>query len=369
MKPPVQYFLLILTGIFLSISSFAQSHCCKRLTDKTVLPDLVRESSGLASYNGIIFTHNDSGGEAEIYSFKTDQPEKISIHKISGTKNIDWEDICIDGNTLYIGEFGNNNGNRKNLCVYPVDIRETQWKTSEPIYFRYSDQKEFDEQKLQHNFDCEAMCFVAGNLWLFTKNWENGKSKVYSLPAKSGDYVPEPKLELDIDGLITGADYQDGTLALVGYKDWESFVWIFEGIKKPEDLNIEKGKRIDLNCMAGSQTEGIVFKDKQSLLISTEATPLYEPAMYTLRLDIPEETCTSALLVKNKSQITIRLPYRDGKADIELLNKKGRRTEVFNGVPIENQEIIIHPKSQIKGRHFIRIMHSEGSCTIKIKES
>ncbi len=369
MKHPVQYFLLTLTGIFLSISSFAQSQCCKRLTDKTALPGLVRESSGLASHNGIIYTHNDSGGEAEIYSFKTDQPEKISRHKIDGTINIDWEDICIGNNTLYIGEFGNNNGNRKNLCVYPVDIRKDQWKTSEPIYFRYSDQKEFDERRMQHNFDCEAMCFAAGNLWLFTKNWENGKSRVYTLPTKSGNYILEPLLELDIDGLITGADYQDGTLALVGYKDWESFVWIFEGIKKPEDLNIEKGKRIDLNCMAGSQTEGIVFKDEQSLLISTEATKLYEQAIYTLQLDIPEETCTSALLVKNKSQITIRFPYWDGKADIELLNKKGKPTEVFHDVPIKNKEAVIQPENQIKGRHFIRIMHSKGSCTIKIKES
>ncbi len=369
MKHPIQYFLLTLTGFLLSTASFTQSYCCKELTDKTVLSGLVRESSALALHNGIIYTHNDSGGEAEIYSFNADQPEKISTHKIDGTKNIDWEDICIGNNTLYIGEFGNNNGNRKDLCVYPVDIRETQWKTLEPIYFRYSDQKDFDEQKLQHNFDCEAMCFVAGNLWLFTKNWEDGKSRVYTLPAKSGKYVPEPILELDIDGLITGADYQDGTLALIGYKDWESFVWIFEGIEKAEDLKIEKGTRIDLNCMAGSQTEGIAFKDKQSLFISTEATPLYEPAMYTLRLDTPEEACTSARLDKNKNQITIHFPYWEGKTDIELLNKKSKPTEVFHNVPIENKEAVIHPKNQIKGRHFIRIKHPEGGCTIKIKES
>ncbi len=367
MKPPIQYFLLILTGIFLSISSFAQSQCCKRLTDKTVLPGLVQESSGLALHNGIIYTHNDSGGETEIYSFKTDQPEKISIHKISGTKNIDWEDICIGNNTLYIGEFGNNNGNRKNLCVYPVDIREDQWKTLEPIYYLYSDQKDFDERRMQHNFDCEALCFVAGALWLFTKNWEDGKSRVYTLPTKSGDHILEPILELDIDGLITGADYQDGTLALVGYKDWESFVWIFEGIEKPEDLNIEKGKRIDLNCMAGSQTEGIVLKDKQSLFISTEATKLYEQAIYTLRLDTPEEACTSARLDKNRNQITIQIPNCAGKTDIELLNKKGKPTEVFHDVLIKNKEAIIQPENQIKGRHFIRIKHSKGACIIKIK--
>ena len=39
---------------------------------------------------------------------------------IQNAANVDWEDICTDDDYIYIGDFGNNSGNRTNLRIYKV---------------------------------------------------------------------------------------------------------------------------------------------------------------------------------------------------------------------------------------------------------
>jgi hypothetical protein len=35
-------------------------------------------------------------------------------------KNTDWEALTNDGNNFYIGDFGNNDGSRRDLTIYKV---------------------------------------------------------------------------------------------------------------------------------------------------------------------------------------------------------------------------------------------------------
>ena len=50
--------------------------------------------------------------------------EIIKKRNIINSKNKDWEDITKDNKFLYIGDFGNNLNNRKDLKIYKVPLFE-----------------------------------------------------------------------------------------------------------------------------------------------------------------------------------------------------------------------------------------------------
>ena len=84
----------------------------------TSLNDLVSESSGLLFLNDKLITHNDSGGSNNLYEVDTLDGSISKTIKIKNSTNKDWEDIAVDSKYIYIGDFGNNNGNRKDLLIY-----------------------------------------------------------------------------------------------------------------------------------------------------------------------------------------------------------------------------------------------------------
>ncbi len=164
------------------------------------LPASLRESSGILTYNGsTVWTHNDGGGDPTLYEIDVQSGGLLRIVTLAGVKNIDWEDLTKDerGN-VFIGDFGNNRQNRKNLCIHkienPLPLAASATVLSERIGFSYSDQREFPPQKKAQNFDCEAFVYYRDSLYLFTKNHSqpySGYTKMYRLPAVEGEYVAE----------------------------------------------------------------------------------------------------------------------------------------------------------------------------------
>ncbi len=57
------------------------------------IPEKISESSGLIIFNGGLWSHNDSEGEAEIYKMDTVNGEILQTIKIRDGKNIDCEEI------------------------------------------------------------------------------------------------------------------------------------------------------------------------------------------------------------------------------------------------------------------------------------
>jgi hypothetical protein len=246
----------------------------------------VHETSGLVYWRGSLWTHNDSGGEPEIYCLDTLKGRVRQTISISNAHNYDWEDIAQDDHHIYIGDFGNNVGNRRDQCVYKIEksaIPESGDVSVEPeiIHFSYGDQKSYEPDAYNHNFDCEALIAFGDKLLLFSKNWANQKSRVYELPKIPGTYVLEPKGVLEVDGLITGADISpDGwQIALCGYKDYEPFlVLIYDFV--PGDIFSGNKRRIAFTGMFGTQTEGITYFPGNRLLISAEKTPIAPARIY-----------------------------------------------------------------------------------------
>ncbi|MDR7130095.1 hypothetical protein J2X69_002442 [Algoriphagus sp. 4150] len=83
------------------------------------------EISGLACSRinpGIIYVHNDSGGEAAVYLLDS-LGNTIGEIELLETQNRDWEDIAIGpgvngGSYIYVGEIGDNNAVHEEVAIY-----------------------------------------------------------------------------------------------------------------------------------------------------------------------------------------------------------------------------------------------------------
>ena len=235
------------------------------------LKGVVPESSGLAPA---------TAGQS-YYSFG-DDGNSPTLYEVSGTgqlvrtveinaPNTDWESLSRDpqGN-YYIGNCGNNESSRRDLAIYRV--RPDNPQQVGKINFTYPDQNEFPPKKKQRNFDVEASLWHDGQVWLFTKDrGQQAASKVYTVPDQPGTYTAKLVTSLAIPGEVTDAALRaDGhRLVLLGRGE----LFILDGNSWAEIL---KATPREISLKGAGQTEGAVFKDDNTLLISTEKGDLYE---------------------------------------------------------------------------------------------
>ena len=248
------------------------------------LPYELNENSGLIYYNGLLWTFNDSGGENVIYGLDFSGEIQKEI-EIENAENYDWEEIAQDEKHIYIGDFGNNDGNRKNLKIYKIrkdDLDKKNGKVkADIIEFEYADQKDFKFSMQLTEFDCEAMAELNDQLYLFTKDWKNQVTKVYKVPKKEGKYSVEPLEKFNINGLVTGADFSPNKriLAIVGYRDYVPFLWLFSDFKDDQFFSGEKSF-VQMDSIKYAQTEGVCFLNKDILLISCEETSSFQQQVF-----------------------------------------------------------------------------------------
>ena len=246
---------------------------------KSELPEEVKETSGLFFHNGRLWTHNDSGGKPILYALDTTTFEVVQRITLDKVKNKDWEDVCTDGENVFVGDFGNNKGNRKDLRIYMFPLADIPQGgdavlTVDSITFRFADQTDFSKRKV-HDFDCESFFASDKNLYLFSKGWETGTTRLYRLPKTPGDYVAEVVNGFDSQGLLTGADYdrENHVLVLVGYVKtiWKPFMYlIFDFDENGEKLS---NHRFEMPHLAGAQTEGVCFFDNGRCYLTAETSP------------------------------------------------------------------------------------------------
>lgn len=241
------------------------------------LPGSLKENSGIeiTAKSKLIWTLQDSGNPAEIYGIDANGKIAQTI-QITNAKNNDWEDLTSDeAGNLYIGDFGNNDNERKNLAIYKIDASALNKKqaASSKISFYYPEQTEFPPKKSKMIFDVEAFFFYKDNFYLFTKNRSakfNGETTLYQVPNKPGNHAAKrigkfTTCDKFNHCAITGADISpDGKkVALLT----SSFVWLFTGYKTVNFLG-GNAQQIDLDDF--SQKEGLCFSGNNKLLISDE---------------------------------------------------------------------------------------------------
>ena len=256
-------------------------------TFKAELPKEVNETSGLFFHNGRLWTHNDSGGKPILYAIDTVNFEVVQRITLNHVKCKDWEDVSTDGTTVFVGDIGNNKGSRKNLRIYmfPLSAIPAEGDATvqaDSILFRFADQTNFEKRKHDHDFDCEAMFATEQYLYLFSKGWATGTTRLYRLPKTPGNYVAEVVNGFDSQGLITGADYdpKNKLLVLVGYvnKVWKPFMYlIFDFEEHGQNL---ANHRFEMTHLLGCQTEGVCFSEDGRCFVSAETSPAFTARVF-----------------------------------------------------------------------------------------
>ena len=273
----MKFVVSILFFVFGLFGAFAQ---ISNVTEEFPLPASLSESSGIIYFNGKLITHNDSGGNNELYEVDLGTKVVIRTVTISNAQNVDWEDITQDETSIYIGDIGNNiSGNRTDLKIYKInktDYLSMDTVTAETISFSYSDQTDLTATSANNTeWDAEALVsYDASNLIVFTKNWINGITKGYLVSKTPGTYLLSPlTTTLNSNGLITGGTYNPLTakLYLVGYNNiLQPFVWECKNFTG-SDVFSGSTNRTDLSSLSFEQVEAITFVDENSYYITSEA--------------------------------------------------------------------------------------------------
>lgn len=275
MRQSVWYCLMV--WVFFSCTASGQDEA--KMIPVGALPAELVENSGLVmigpdEYLGI----NDSGHEPTIYVFSLKKKIGTRIVKVTNATNVDWEEVTADKEYLYIGDFGNNEGDRHDLAIYKVKLHDLRIKyevTAEKISFAFPEQKKFIPSK-KTNYDCEAMVSIGDSLYLFTKNHGNFRTLAYSLPKVPGTYRAHRLGMFDAEGMVTGASYRSSNgrdeLIFIGYKskknDYHPFIIHFTDIKN--NRFFESPMRRVVYTSSSLQLESIVFKDENTAYVSNE---------------------------------------------------------------------------------------------------
>ena len=270
--------LYLLFSLFISVSFSAQQDYdwFKLNRYKTaVLSDSLKENSGLDFFQNRLFTINDSGNTSEIFEISKKTGRIKNIFK-TDLINKDWEAITSDSANLYIGDFGNNVGSRKDLVIYkiPFDSTFNQFDFAQPqkISFYYPEQKDFNAKNLNNNFDAEAMVYLQGKIHVFTKEWAAKATTHYVVDPSLLEDQPAQKIETYQTGyVVTDAAYDHQKLYLIGYtKKAEVYLTVFNETETGIFFT-EKPKKYYLgSSLTLGQIEGIAV-DEEGIYISGEA--------------------------------------------------------------------------------------------------
>lgn len=248
------------------------------LTTIYSLPKNLKEVSGItySTEDSLLWTLEDSGNANVLYALNSEGliAKEVTVKNV---ENIDWEDLAKDkeGN-LYIGDFGNNENERQDLCIYKMDKKSLDNENAFPAYkisFSYPEQKNFPPKKKELLYDVESFFELNGNFYLFTKNRSKGFDGtvfIYRVPNRAGFH----KAEL-IGDFKTCDDYDNCAITSAAISPDQSKVvllshskiWLFKNFSSDNFLS---GIRTETELQHNSQKEAICFKDNDTLLIADE---------------------------------------------------------------------------------------------------
>lgn len=290
---------LVLYLLFLPFSLLSQNFPAVK---KFKLPEQLPEASGLyVDTPDSLWWLNDSGNAPVLYC--TDGKGNLQRElRVGEAVNRDWEDLAADeAGNIYIGDFGNNDNQRRDLCIY---IFQPETGAVDSILFRYPDQEEFPpERREDWTFDMEGFFYHQDSLHLFSKDKTRERSfitKHYVLPAKAGTYTAKLRRSLSLPKrVVTGAAISaDGrTVALLSYrfKLLLGFipltpvdVFIFRNFPGNDFLAGQMEQLPAVRCLWPTQYEAIDFYGPDSVYIASERTPLYRQKAKLLSIPLVE---------------------------------------------------------------------------------
>lgn len=256
------------------------------------MPKKIKESSAVevTEKSDLIWTVEDSGNAPQLFALDI-KGELVHTVTITDAQNNDWEDLTSDkqGN-LYIGDFGNNKNERKDLSIYKIsasDLNKKETSVAEKISFFFPEQTLFPPKKSERFYDVESFFLFKDHFYLFTKNRSSkfdGTTLLYQVPNESGNHPAKLISSFKTcDNFnhcaVTSADISpDGKKVALLSSDK---VWIFTDFNSNNFLS-GKVKQIDLKSF--TQKEGICFVGNEKLYITDEKDKKTGGKLYQLLL-------------------------------------------------------------------------------------
>ncbi|MGQ7944675.1 hypothetical protein [Flavobacterium sp. WC2509] len=262
------------------------------LTTLYSLPKKLKEVSGITYFpeTNLAYTLEDSGNDNKIFALNSEGKLEKTI-TVTNATNVDWEDITKDkiGN-VYIGDFGNNDNERKDLCIYKVAKSELSKENAVSEYkisFSFPEQTEFPPKKKELFYDVEGFFEYQNYFYLFTKNRSkdfDGTAFIYKIlnapgtqkATKIGEFKTCDNYNHCV--LTSATISPDGKKVVLLSHDKIVLFQNFNG-----DL-FHKGSQTEIKLNHFSQKEAIVFKDNNTLLIADEKTKKIGGNVYEFKL-------------------------------------------------------------------------------------
>jgi hypothetical protein len=236
----------------------------------------IRECSGIAKskrFENVFWVHNDSASGSDLYAI--DRSGKLLSIIPTSIPNTDWEDIAIDNaGNLLIGDFGNFSNTRRNLAIHSFAEPDPSKNYGDVAYqsflFAYPDQNKFPPKK--RLFDCEALFWADGNLFLLTKSLGDTLTRLYRFNKLEENELNTPERIgiFDIGPPVTAADASpDGKrLAVLTTRS----IWIFD--RPAKGWNYLDGPARFKKIEAG-QCEAIGWDGPKQLIVANENRELF----------------------------------------------------------------------------------------------
>ena len=291
---------------------------------ETSLDPIVNETSGLLYLNNTLITHNDTGSTNQLYDIDISNGSVTRTVTITNAINEDWEDLAHDNTYIYIGDFGNYQGDRTNLKIYRIAISDyfaNTTVTAEVINFSYSNQTDFTPSPLMTNFDAEGLIHFNNKLYIFSKNWLDGNTNIYELSKTPGTYSISPVDTIFVQGLISGATYNalDNSIMLTGYDTNGAFLIQLQEFHSDMFSNGTTTKTvIGVPTNYSPQIEGIIPISADEYYISAEENTPLNSGLYnfnTSTLSLSEIDSNNFTFYPNPAttSITLNQNYRNTK--------------------------------------------------------
>ncbi|MBN1789203.1 MAG: hypothetical protein JW830_01815 [Bacteroidales bacterium] len=287
----IALFMLGIIMVLLACIPREEPEASYRLAYIRELPAVLQENSGMTELGNLIWFINDGGNEPALYGYSMEQDAVLRTVVVRDVVNTDWEDIVQNENYLFIGDFGNNSGDRTNLRIHIIRKSELLEDTDTitmagTIAFSYSDQTSFTPQVENTPFDCEAFIATRDSLYLFTKNWQEFETRIYSLSIEPETQVAKLRTKWSVPGLVTAAAWapDNQELLLLGYTPLIPFIRVYTEFS-PDNLTYQDRVGRDFGDFWGTQTEGILISSDNTVYISSEGVLDNNASLYRLEFE------------------------------------------------------------------------------------
>ena len=270
---------------------------CKDTSSKSELEFKEELSKPLNEISGMTADGND-------FWVITDKPKAV-VYKINSKGKVeqeitvksveasDVEAVANDSNFVYIGDVGDNEGNREErqiirIAKSAIGADKNAEVPGEVITFRFSDDTTVDKKK-KNNYDCESLISYGDSLYLFTKRRTDLQTELFSLPKMPGRYTARLVGVFDTRGLVTDAAINpfNNEVALTGYNKGHKFPFILL-LKNFQGCNFFTGEteRIELADKPWDwQMESITYNNDGKLFFACEETKEVKSTLYAISRD------------------------------------------------------------------------------------